>query len=156
MDEQLKNSLFHMYQNYKRELWEYTGENCEEYLRSWFEDMFIQPSFSVHPVRNAHTKSVIGFYIIQKLDDEQRYESDCEWYISEAYIMPSYRKQGFMTGCMYDFVMHHEGNIGLVVIDNNTKALKFWKSTMKNHGYTCERVPELSSDIESFYRFSKK
>ncbi|MBP3784402.1 MAG: hypothetical protein J6I68_14245 [Butyrivibrio sp.] len=153
MDSQTKTELFHMYQSYKRELWTYTGQNFENELEGWFEDMMTMPDMEVKPIRNAHTNALIGFLMVQDLDEEQQMESGCRWFISEAYIMPAYRDQRFMTTVIHDFIAGHKGNIGLVTIDKNEKAMKFWNDTLGGLGYLRERIDSLSNATDSFYRY---
>lgn len=152
MDSQTKSELFQMYRNYKHELWEYTGENYEDQLEGWFEDM-LKPPMTLKPIKHAARNTIIGFFITQELDKEQQAESGCKWYISEAYIMPSYRHQGFMTAIVHDFISWHKGNIGLVTINSNVKATKFWDDTLLSMGYSKECIPHLGGKTESFYRF---
>ena len=154
MDSQTKEELFRMYQSYKRELWTYTGQNFEDELKNWFEDMMTMPDMEVKPIRNAHTNALIGFLMVQDLDKEQQAESGCRWFISEAYIMPAYRNQRFMTTIIHAFMAGHKGNIGLVTIDKNERATKFWNDTLGGLGYTRERISSLSNATDSFYRFT--
>lgn len=153
MEPQTKTELFHMYQSYKRELWTYTGQSFENKLNEWFEDMVTMPDMEVKLIRNAHTNTLIGFLMIQDLGKEQQAESGCRWFISETYIMPVYRNQRFMTTVVHDFISAHKGNIGLVTIDKNKKAMRFWDNTLGSLGYTKERIDHLSNDTDSFYRF---
>jgi predicted acetyltransferase len=154
MDSQTKTELFHMYQSYKRELWTYTGQNFEDELQNWFEDMMTMPDMEVKPIRNAHTNALIGFLMVQDLDKKQQAASGCRWFISEAYIMPAYRNQRFMTTVIHDFVAQHKGNIGLVTINKNDKATRFWEYTFSGLEYTKERVDCLSNATDSFYKFT--
>jgi len=151
MDSQTKTELFHMYQSYKRELWTYTGQNFEDELKNWFEDIITM----LKPIRDAHTNTLIGFFVVQELDHEQQTKSECKWYISEAYIIPSRRGQRFMTSIVYEFIARNKGNIGLVVNKNNVKAMKFWDDILGSHGFIKERIYELGNDIDYFYKFTE-
>ena len=105
------------------------------------------------PVRDASRNVLIGFFVVQKLNKEQEAECGCKWFISEAYILPSCRKRGFMTAIVHDFIASNKGNIGLVTIDKNTNATKFWEDTLGGIGYSKEKIPHLGNKVESFYRF---
>ena len=153
MDPQTKAELFRMYKSYKHELWQYTGNNYEENLKEWFEEMLSDDSMTVQPVKNAHTNSLIGFFVTQNLTPEQQMESGCKWCISESYILPAHRNHGFMTAIVYEYVSRHLGNIGLVIINGNDKAEKFWTDTFKMLGYEQEKEPYDQDNKESFYRF---
>lgn len=144
-----------MYQSYKRELWTYTGESYEDQLRGWFDDMFSNNAITVHPVTNAHTRALIGFFVTQELNRDQQIESGCKWYINESYILPSHRNQGYMTAIVHEYATRHSGNIGLVTIDNNKKAIKFWEDTFQAFGYKEEMFPNFWNEGETFYKFSK-
>lgn len=142
-----------MYKSYKRELWTYTGENYEEELKDWFNEMFTNPNMIVRPIRSGHTNSLIGFISVEALTKEQQEESGCKWFISETYILPSNRNKGYMTSIMSNFVDENKGNVGLVVLKKNIKADKFWKDTFGRMGYETEIVPYLGNENETFYRF---
>ena len=144
-----------MYKSYKRELWTYTGQDYENELEKWFDEMVNNPQMMVKPIRNAHANALIGFLSVEDLNREQQSESGCRWFISEAYILRPYRGQRFMTTAVHDFIAHNKGNLGLVVIKNNTKAMRFWDDVLGSLGYTKEEVPYLGNDTDTFYRFSE-
>ena len=77
-----------MYQSYKRELWTYTGENYEEELKDWFDEMMGNPRMMVKPIRNAHTNALIGFLSVEDLSKEQQAESGCRWFIKQIVLSP--------------------------------------------------------------------
>ena len=155
LNPQTKEALFQMYWDYKHELWTYTGQNFEDELREWFEDMVCLPCMSVKLVKDAHTNTLIGFFAVQDLNREEQIESGCRWYISDAYVIPTRRGQRFMTGTVHEFIAQNKGNIGLVVIKNNIKAMKFWDDVFGGIGYTKERVYELGNGADYFYRFKE-
>ena len=155
MNPTTKAELFKMYQSYKRELWTYTRENYEDELKDWFDEMLDDPALMTRPIRNAHTNALIGFFTVEDLNKENQSESGCRWYISEAYILPAYRNQRFMTSVVHDFIANNKGNIGLVVIKNNIKAMKFWDDVLGGIGYTKERIPHLGNETDIFYRYSE-
>ena len=156
MDPRTKAELFQMYKSYKHELWEYTGNNYEDSLKDWFEEMLTDRFVTVQPVRNAHTNSLIGFFATQALNREQQEKSGCQWYISESYILPSYRNQGSMTAVVHEFALHHQGNIGLTIVNGNYKAEKFWTHIFKMLGYEYEKEPCDWDDTASFYKFTHR
>ncbi len=153
MDPQTKEVFFHMYRDYKRELWTYTGENYEANLKEWFEDMFSDPSMTIRLIGEPSRNILIGFFVVQELNKEQTVECRCSWFISESYIVPQYRNKGFMSAIVHEFTSQNTGNIGLVTINNNVKAMKFWDNTLGRLGYQKEYVPQLSNKTESFYKF---
>ena len=144
-----------MYCAYKRELWTYTGREYNEHLQQWFDDMINWPSIEIKLIKDTHANTLIGFLIAQELTKEEQNETDCKWYISDAYIISGRRRQKFMTTAVYEFITKHKGNIGLVTINANRAATKFWDRIFNGLGYTKECLFLLEHDTESFYKFTQ-
>lgn len=61
---------------------------------------------------------------------------NANFYIEEAYIRPEYRRRGFMSAAVSDFVQGNPGVYCLFVVRGNEGAYGFWKGIFGKNGYT--------------------
>lgn len=67
----------------------------------------------------------VGFLLIGK-------DTECvpgyDYFISQTYIQPKYRRQGIMKKIVTDYVKAHKGRYCLFILEKNYPAKNFWKT----------------------------
>ena len=149
----MNKTVFDLYCDYKRELWSYTGEHYEdELLREWYEMLVADPSCMIYPI--VRFGKSIGFVILQTIN------CDIPKYIIDAYVMPEYRKQGYMTLLLDSMSSQIGKEVCLYVIKSNYTAREFWKNYFSLRGYEMESgdgLPGMPTDeFVDFWVFRKK
>ncbi len=148
--------LFCLYQDYIKELWQYTNtDTAKEKLQLpvWLFDLTYNKEIRSHTLYNG-TK-IIGFLFIKelKLKDQERLKSN--WYINGAYILPEYRRGGLMSDLL-DSVLEKDADIYLHILRGNTAAKDFWKSYFHKRKYVDCLLPVMEGYEDcDYYRFSK-
>lgn len=102
--------------------------------------------------KNIHTddgKTLAGFLIIGKSGTEKHPDSDFS--IAEAYITPTFRHKGLMSGSVQDYVGRHPGTYSLLVYKRNRYALQYWNDIFACIGYTPVSLPEIDLGPMSRY-----
>ena len=75
---------------------------------------------------------LIGFAIIGYYPN---CHPDAEVYITEAYIIPEYRRQGYMHKTITQYIKNNHGTYCLFIVKNNDIALQFWQKVFADNGY---------------------
>ena len=133
----MNKTVFDLYCDYKRELWSYTGEHYEdELLREWYDMLVADPSCMIYPI--VRFGKSIGFVILQTINCE------IPKYIIDAYVMPKYRKQGYMT-LLLDSMRSMLRTIGNVRIKASLcQRMKSLEMTMISPSTSIKRLNMLS------------
>lgn len=76
----------------------------------------------------------IGFIIIGEKALGADISPQFDYFIEQTYIMPDYRRKGFVFNVLNKFVSKHKGKYGLLIIQNNFKARDFWRYTIPRLG----------------------
>ena len=78
---------------------------------------------------------LVGFVIIGKNYPEKHRDSLRS--VSQAYVLPQYRKRGLMTAVMSDYLTRprHKGVYSLLVLEGNRYAAGFWRRFFRKEGY---------------------
>lgn len=77
-------------------------------------------------------KEIIGFLIIGTAPN---CHPDADFYIEEAYIIPDFRRKGYMSAAVSEFEKAHKGTYCLFVLNENTPAKLFWEKFFQKLGY---------------------
>lgn len=98
---------------------------CDEYINA--------SNSSWKNIHDPVSKKLVGFVIIGKEFPEKHPDSLCS--VAQAYVLPEFRKKGFMTAVMADYMTGHKGIYSLLIMEENEYAKGFWKRFFKKEGY---------------------
>lgn len=76
--------------------------------------------------------NIVGFFII---GTGENCHPDADYYIQEAYIKPEYRRKGYMSYAISDYVKRHAGIYCLFILNNNQIGHAFWHVLFDRIGY---------------------
>lgn len=88
----------------------------------------------------------IGFVIIAEKGKTDENHKQFDFFIEQTYILPDYRRHGFVFNVLKKFTEKHKGKYGLVVLQKNFRAQDYWKSTFARLG-GYQVVVDLSKEI---------
>lgn len=128
---ELVKTRIRLYEDYIKELSTFEPELTKyssEQIVGWAEDYMAKAIW----VDIYKTADIVGFFIIGTSADNCH--PDCDYYISQAYLDPAYRKQGLMTSTAVDFIDEHQGLYGYDVLKDNQYADFYWKKMFKSVG----------------------
>lgn len=142
---------YYLYEYYLDELasirgkeWEDTEEERKEWCTSYMRDTdYVWIDIKSH-------NSVIGFLLVGTGKD---CHPDCNYFIAESFILPAYRKRGFMSSAVQSFVLEHPGKYCMLIIKKNDYAKEFWNRLFSKIGYESfdlRNVVKLRCDIEQY------
>lgn len=66
---------------------------------------------------------VCGFLIVY----QTREWAEHDFFICQAYVAPKSRRKGLMSETVMQYTAEHPGIYGLIILERNTYAQKFWK-----------------------------
>ena len=100
---------------------------CDDYIQS--------KNSSWHNIYDPATGNLVGFVIIGKNYPEKHRDSLRS--VSQAYVLPQYRKKGLMSEVMSDYLTRprHKGVYSLLVLEGNRYAAGFWRRFFRKEGY---------------------
>lgn len=75
---------------------------------------------------------VIGFLIVGW---KENCHPAAHWFVQDAYIKPEYRKLGYMTRAVSNYVRENPGTYCLFVLTKNQYAYHFWHKVFEQLGY---------------------
>lgn len=84
--------------------------------------------------------NIVGFFII---GTGENCHPDADYYIQEAYIQPEYRRKGYMSYAISEYVKRHRGIYCLLILNKNYIAKTFWPEVFRKLGY----MPRPLSDV---------
>lgn len=70
----------------------------------------------------------------------------CDYFISQTYVAPQFRRQGIMTDFAGSWIKQHEGRYCLFIIDRNKPALAFWKKLFTSLNYKPQLLTQVTED----------
>lgn len=85
-------------------------------------------------------KELIGFLLVGTAPN---CHPAADFYIEEAYILPSHRRQKYMSQTATDFMRANPGTYCLFIINTNNVAKNFWFNLFAKNGY----IPCSLSDV---------
>lgn len=76
---------------------------------------------------------LVGFLIVVQAPN---CHPDADYFVEQAYIIPSHRNHGVMSSVVDSFVQEQPGKYCLFVLKRNGKAKKFWDDAFAGAGYS--------------------
>lgn len=125
----MNNKRLELYNHYITELSAYNPELAKEKnstINGWATS-YIKEGNWIDIVGDSG--QLCGFLIISSLPEDCH--PDCDWYICQAYVIPEYREQGFMTNAVFKFIRNNPGIYGFDILRGNDYAEKFWLNIFK-------------------------
>ncbi len=92
---------------------------------------------------------LIGFLIVAR---NLRLHGD-GLYICEAYIIPEFRKNGYMTTEVNRHLQGYEGNVFFEIYDKNNRAINYWTNRMNKHSASLLGTNESFSGVEGLTEY---
>lgn len=68
---------------------------------------------------------------------------ETDFYISQAYVLPEYRRRGLMSAALEEYMASHVGKYGLIILQGNEEAEKFWFRFFEKHGFEAFSVQKI-------------
>ena len=123
---------YQMLCNYLDELWEIKGLPPQSQLE--------KKSFFAEVTSNDYTQwidvwerdELIGFLIMGAAPN---CHPDADYYVEEAYIKPAFRRKGYMSSAVSEFIQTHKGVYCFFVLNKNNGAKTFWSKLFVKLGY---------------------
>ena len=109
-------------------------------MNEWYRDLSTNIDCLVKNISNK------GFIIIGK---GVRCHPEADYFIEQAYIVPSHRGEKWMTLAVRMFVIYHPGIYVLQVIDGNKRAEKFWNTVFMSLGYERKELSLIEGTVQS-------
>lgn len=75
---------------------------------------------------------LVGFLIVVQAPN---CHPDADYFVEQAYIIPSHRNHGVMSSVVDSFVQEQPGKYCLFILNRNEKAKKFWNDAFAGAGY---------------------
>lgn len=134
------NPKYEMISRYLDELTDIGGlpRKTEEEKQEYFSVMMREPNMDWKDIRVDG--KIIGFLVT---GTPPNCHPDADYYLEETYIIPEYRKQGYMSSAASEFLETHPGTYCLLIMDRNGYAIRFWQHRFTEAGY----VPCPLSDV---------
>lgn len=155
-----KEELFGLYSDYMNEIWSFTRGEGEEKLREWFECIYEKKDTFFYKIyEDENSNDMIGFLVVQDLDEKHRKETGAEKYICEAYIKPELRHHGIMKKLIQDRYIKENISVAMHISKYNISAKKFWSDVFMRNRYSYEHIREKDQTNQKgnceFIRFTK-
>lgn len=77
---------------------------------------------------------IVGFVIIGEKSKGHDVHPQFDYFIEQTFILPEYRRNGFVSRSLMSFIKYHKGRYGLEVLQKNFKAQEFWKDLISRVG----------------------
>ena len=132
-----KQKAFALFNSYLAELYEINGylPGCGTF-RDRFESVWEAEDSMWYFL--YHKDEMVGFLII---GTGENCHPDADFYIEEAYILPTYRNQGLMRDFIQPFILKNKGIYCMFILKNHNKAISYWKHIFKEVGYQPYELP---------------
>ena len=139
--------------NYLDELWAIKGLTPQEDSE--------KKQFYAEIISNNHTQwidirkgnKLVGFLLI---GTPPNCHPDANFYIEEAYIMPSYRRNRLMSLTVSEFVKNNKGIYCLFILKRNVPAQNFWQKIFTELGYTPYYLQDVGAGDEFCIQYGFK
>lgn len=145
-----------LYWDYLMELEIIKGEKWKESseeMRGWCESFLTENHYDWIDIECNGI--IVGFLIMAVEPD---CHPDCDYFVCQSYVKPSYRHQGLMSEAVREYERIHSGTkYCMFILNKNRYAYKFWHNLFKEMGYDemdLRHVIELKHG-ESQYGFRK-
>lgn len=125
---QLRKNLFFQYLEELRSINE--GPTNDMTDMESFCSVYAGPCTTWIDIKDGDT--VIGFLV---MGYGKNCHPDADFYIEESFILPAYRKKGFMRNTVFEFMKTHKGIYCLYVLEENKKAKQFWQHVFAEVNY---------------------
>ncbi len=122
---ELTKSRLILFKEYWKELSKYDPkmlEDSERKIIKWAKKYLSEEK--CHWIDIRHGKEVIGFVIISESGGDCH--PDVDYSINQAYVKPSHRNLGYMSGTVLFFLDSHRGLYSYDVLHGNDTARRFW------------------------------
>jgi len=115
-----------LYEKYLKEIYpEENSETISKIAKIRFKGM------NRIDIKHKETSDVIGFVHIQKTPE---WHNEADYIISDAYLLPKHRHQGYMKTTITNYVKKNCGNYIVSMSDDNRKA--YWFKIFSSLNYT--------------------
>lgn len=112
-----------LYRNYISELGQYSKRILKKpATKEEINDINTNPLLEKYFITDE-TGKLIGFCLI---GFDQNTQPGTDWFIAEFYISPMFRRQGYGTASITEFLKTHPGNYCYFVLKENQQAYEFW------------------------------
>lgn len=133
-NERSLNKIRHsLYADYIKDLEAIKGKpfpDTDEEKRQWCQDYIDQNHCNWIDI--TQDGLIVGFLIICTFPE---CHPDCDYFISQSYVHPDYRKHHLMTNAVHKFVTEHTGNYCLMILKRNDYAKRFWFNLFQDLNY---------------------
>lgn len=128
----IKRARYGLYRKYIKELAKYDHElryitptEVNDWAKEYIEDKKYTTWIDLY-----HENKIIGFIIITHNGEDCH--PDCDHFISQTYVLPEHRRNGYVTKTIIEYMKKYPGIYGYDVIIGNNKAKEFWTKLFDN------------------------
>ena len=128
-------------------------------LKSMSEDTMaeIVADYSMDPdcdwIDIGGSQDPIGFLVICNKEMTSECHPMADYQIAQAYIRGEYRRQGFMTKTVTEYINNHKGIYSFDVIKGNLTARAFWIDLFNKMGAEMYPLAEIRENVECLELF---
>ena len=142
----LNKKRYQLYKDYVKELSEiskFVPSSSETHTEICFKHIFRNTTTIWIDIKEEITDILIGFLILNKYPDCHPLTS---FFITEAYVVPKYRRKGVMSRVIEEHANKHKEAYSLYILDDNETAKRFWYDTFKRNGYKEMQLTEAGEE----------
>ncbi|MTI71357.1 MAG: GNAT family N-acetyltransferase [Firmicutes bacterium] len=148
-----KSVIKNLYNLYLHDLSQFTDDNDidENGVFIWDSEELYWEKNSLYPLIVKYKDKVIGFLL---LSEPPYVKEGCDYCIQEFFILRKYREKGLGREVINILFKKYKGRYSLLVLENNKKALKFWRNTYKQNNLKYEEdIMNLDENVCYYHTF---
>ncbi|MTI68110.1 MAG: GNAT family N-acetyltransferase [Firmicutes bacterium] len=148
-----KDVIRNLYTLYLHDLSQFTDDNDidENGVFIWDSEELYWEKNSLYPLIVKYKDKVIGFLLFS---EPPYVKEGCDYCIQEFFILRKYREKGLGREVINILFKKYKGRYSLLVLENNKKALKFWRNIYKQNNLKYEEdIMNLDENVCYYHTF---